>query len=37
MCGKGPPFRKIHGKAVRYSMRELQEWMASQPRGGRAA
>jgi hypothetical protein len=29
--GQGPPFRKINGNMVRYSIATLREWMESQP------
>ncbi len=30
----GPPWRKIGGKLVRYSLADLRAWVESQPAGG---
>ncbi|MEP7354861.1 MAG: helix-turn-helix domain-containing protein [Acidobacteriota bacterium] len=30
----GPPWRKVNGRLVRYSLGELTEWVKSQPSGG---
>ena len=35
--GIGPPWRKINGKLIRYSLAELVAWVKSQPGGGQAA
>ena len=35
--GIGPPWRKINGKLIRYSLAELIAWVKSQPGGGQAA
>ena len=32
--GKGPEYRKLGGKAVRYSLAGLRAWVDAQPRGG---
>lgn len=35
--GRGPEYRKIGGKLVRYSLQSLRAFVEVQPRGGRAA
>jgi hypothetical protein len=35
--GRGPEYRKIGGKLVRYSLGSLRSFVAAQPRGGQAA
>jgi hypothetical protein len=35
--GRGPGYRKIGGKLVRYSLHSLRAWADAQPRGGEAA
>lgn len=30
----GPPWRKVNGKLVRYSLEDLAAWVRSQPTGG---
>jgi hypothetical protein len=30
----GPPWRKVNGKLIRYSLAELTEWVKAQPAGG---
>jgi hypothetical protein len=34
---RGPEYRKIGGKLVRYSLKSLRAFVDSQPRGGQAA
>ena len=34
---RGPTFRRIGGKLVRYSLADLITWSENQPRGGQAA
>jgi len=31
----GPPWRKVNGKLVRYSLADLAQWVMSQPKGGK--
>jgi hypothetical protein len=35
--GSGPPWKKINGKLIRYSLAGLIAWMESQPGGGETA
>ena len=32
--GKGPRFRKLGGAAVRYDLRDIEQWIESSPAGG---
>jgi len=33
----GPPWKKINGKLIRYSLADLRAWVESQPAGGGVA
>lgn len=35
--GRGPAFRRIGGRLIRYSLASLRSWSEAQPRGGQAA
>jgi predicted DNA-binding transcriptional regulator AlpA len=37
LTGRGPRYRRIGGDAVRYSVADVEAWLAQQPAGGEAA
>lgn len=37
MEGKGPPFRRVNHRLVRYHLAAVEAWLAQQPGGGQVA
>jgi predicted DNA-binding transcriptional regulator AlpA len=37
LAGKGPKFRKLGGRSVRYLVSDIEAWLQAQPSGGAAA